>query len=272
MSWAFLKPKKPAWLAASGGVAVVTLAFWALVSWLSPWQPGRFWGLTFGTLAALVFVLLALYPLRRRLLSWPLGNAQRWLQFHVYGGVLACLFVFVHMGFRWPAGTMGWWLVALVLLSTVSGLLGVFLQKWVPTLVTGNLSVEAIYERIPEMSARLAEEADEALEGCSEQLEQVYQAEIRPLLATPAPSWEYLVNLRSGQDRRMAPLNDIAPFVEDDDRERLADLEAIVREKFELDAHYSLQRVLKTWVVLHVPPTMLLLGLMTVHIFAVLIH
>lgn len=272
MDWEFVKPKQPMWMQASAGLAGASLLLYVGLAWWAPWAPGRFWGLTFGTLAAIIFVIDALYPLRRRLLAWPLGNAQRWLQFHLYGGALACLFVLIHVGFAWPAGQMGWWLLGLSLWVTASGLLGVALQKWVPTVITGNFSVEAIYERIPEMTGRLLDEADALLQDCSEGLEQVYLSDIRPLLVAPEPSWSYVINPRVGRDRRLAPLRDVAPFVADSERERLDDLNTLVNEKLELDAHYSLQRALKGWVLLHVPPAFLLLGLLFVHILAVLIH
>ena len=41
-------------------------------------------------------------------------------------------------------------------------------------------------------------------------------------------------------------------------------------EKAELDVHLSLQRALRAWLVLHVPPAIVLLGLLAVHVFAVL--
>lgn len=253
-------------------IAVASLLLYALLNWLAPWQPGRFWGLTFGSLAAAIFLIDSLYPLRRRLLSWPLGNAQRWLQFHIYGGLLSCLFIFIHVGFALPAGQMGWWLLGLSLWVTATGITGVVLQKWLPTVVTGNLSVEAIYERIPEMVARLEAEADAVLADCSEALEQVYMTEIRPRLAVPEPAWSYVVNLREGRDRRLAPITELRPFVEEQDRERLADLTTIVNEKLELDVHMSIQRALKYWIYLHLPPAILLMGLLTVHILAVIIH
>lgn len=272
MAWSFLMPKKPRWMKASAALALVSLGIYGVVAWRAPWRPGYFWGLTFGTVAALIFLLESLYPLRRRLLSWPLGNAQRWLQFHIYGGSIAALLVLIHIGFRWPAGTMGWWLLGLTLWVTMSGLLGVWLQKWIPAVMTESLSVEALYERIPEMIERLSGEADELLTGCSEGLEQVYLTDIRPFLTAPAPSWSYVIDPRGGTARRLAPLDMVSPFVADEDRERLEDLRAVVLEKLELDAHFSLQRCLRYWIVLHSPPAMALLGLVTVHIVAVFLH
>lgn len=272
MSFAYLKPKKPRWMWATVAIAVASVLFYALLTWLEPWQPGRLWGLTFGSFAAAIFLLDSLYPLRLRLLSWPLGTAQRWLQFHIYGGLLACLFIFIHVGFELPAGQMGWWLLLLSLWVTATGIFGVLLQKWLPVVITENLSVEAIYERIPEMIARFEEEADALLSGCSEVLEQIYMAEIRPRLAVPEPSWSYVVNPRAGRDQRLAPITSVQPFVEEEDRERLSDLTTIVNEKLELDVHLSIQRALKYWIYLHLPPAIILMGLLTVHIFAVVIH
>ena len=108
------------------------MAVYAGLELVAPWRAGRSGGLTFGTIAALVFLLDGLYPLRRRLLSWPLGTAQRWLQLHIYGGVLAMLFVFIHVGFacraeRWAGGCSGCRCG-----RPRPGLLGVDLQKWIP--------------------------------------------------------------------------------------------------------------------------------------------
>ncbi len=265
-------PKQPRWMWGTLTVAVLSMALYVGYAWLRPWQPGRLWGLVFGSLAAAVFFLDALYPLRRRLLSWPLGNAQRWLQFHIYGGFLALLWVLIHVGFNWPSGTLGWWLFGLSLWAVLSGFMGVFLQKWLPTVMTDSLLVEAIYDRIPEMTRRLVDEADKVLSGCSDALNQVYLSEIRPLIAAPAPDWSYVFNLRVGRARRLAPLQDVAPFVADEEQPQLEELTTIVTEKLELDAHYSLQRALKYWIYVHVPPAAILLGLLVVHVFAVIMH
>lgn len=267
---AFLRPKRAGWFNATIGIAVISIAVFIGAVWWAPWKPGRIGGLTFGTIAAVIFLLDALYPLRRRLLSWPLGTAQRWLQFHLYGGVLACLFVLIHMGFTWPGGQFGWWLFLLTLWSTASGLIGVYLQKWIPTVLSTNLSVEALFDRIPEMASRLQAEADELVRGASEVLERFYLSNVRPMLAGVSPSWSYLVDIRGGRERQVIQFRSVAPFVVEAERGRLDDLQAIVVEKMELDAHYSLQRALRVWLLFHVPPALMLVGLLAIHILSVL--
>jgi hypothetical protein len=269
MTRSILRPKRREWFLASTAIALLSLATFAAVAWRTPWSPGRFWGLVFGTVAAAVFVLDALYPLRRRLMGWPFGTAQRWLQFHLYGGVLAALFVLIHVGFRLPAGQFGWWLFALVVWTTVTGLVGVWLQKWIPTMIASQLSVEAIYERIPNLATRLQAEADTIVRGSSDVLERFYSGEVRSSLAGVAPSWSFLADLRGGRERRLAPFRNVEPFLSDEDRGRLKDLEAVVTEKVELDAHYSAQRALRLWLPVHLFPAMALLGLLGVHVLAV---
>ena len=59
----------------------------------------------------------------------------------------------------------------------MSGLLGVGLQKWVPALLAAHLTVEAIYERIPELVDQLQAEAARTMEGASDVLQRFYDAE-----------------------------------------------------------------------------------------------
>ncbi len=263
-----LAPKRRAWFAAALIAGAASIAVYAVWDRWIPWRPGRSGGLTFGTLAGLWFLFDGCYPLRRRLRAWPLGTAQRWLQAHIYGGSLALLFVAIHTGFTWPHGAMGWWLIGLSTWTVASGLFGVFLQKWIPQVIAGTLKLEALRVRIPEITARLLDEADRVMHGASDRLWAAYRADIRPALEHPEPAWSYVANVQGGRLRYSASLEVLERAVSEQDR--IDELRAIVREKAELDVHLSLQRALRAWLVLHVPPAIVLLGLLAVHVFAVL--
>ena len=263
----FWRPKRPAWFKGTIVTAVAVLVTYAVWSWMTPWRAGRAGGLTFGTIAALLFLNDALYPARRRLLAWPLGTAQRWLQLHIYGGLIALLCVFVHTGFTLPAGAMGWWLLGLSAWTTLTGLLGTALQKWIPTVVSGSLRVEALAARMPELTRALQARADTVMRGASDRLWATYQADVRPALERPEPAWAYVANVQAGRNRYAASL---ASLERAGDAGRAGELRALVTEKAELDVHLSLQRALRAWLILHVPPAIVLLGLLAVHIFAVL--
>jgi hypothetical protein len=261
-------PKRPTWFVGAAASITGALVIYFLWSASVPWRPGRAGGLTFGTLAALVFVFEGLYPVRRRLMAWPLGTAQRWLQLHIYAGVTAFVCVLAHIGFAWPTGSAGWWLLGLSLWTTASGLLGVALQKWIPSVVSDSLQVEALASRMPELTARLLAEADRVMSGASDRVSAVYQTEIRPSLQRPDPAWSYVANVQGGRARYARPLAALERSARDPDR--VSELRAIVSEKAELDVHLSLQRALRGWLLLHVPAALLLLGLLAVHVFAAL--
>lgn len=264
-----LQPKQPRWFIGTISLAVVSVAVFVAARIRRGWTPGDLPGLTFGTLAALLMVLAAMYAWRRRLTGFPIATAQQWLQVHVYGGTLAGLFVLIHTGFAWPAGKFGWLLWGLSLWTTASGLLGAALQKLVPPMLTHNLTVEAIRDRIPDLVARLQNEARDVADGSSEMLRRFYEAQVRPALAGISPSWSYLLDVHAGRDRRLAAFESLRAVVGDEDRERLEDFRTLVTEKIELEAHYSLQRLLRGWLLLHVPPAMLLLAAIAAHVAAV---
>jgi len=253
----------------TGSIALIAFA---VIGWRWPWQPGRIGGLVFGTLAALLFLNAAAYPWRRRWRARPWGTAQRWLKLHVYGSSLAFLFVLIHTGFRLPAGTMGWLLLLLSFWATATGLLGVWLQTTLPRTMARRLTVEAIYERIPELIGALVAEADQLMTAAPDALARVYAGEIRPALATARPSVRWVTGFDPSAGRSAELIDRMRKFAGAADRSRLDDLESIMKDKIDLDAQISLQQLLRGWLVLHVPPAILLIGVIAVHVFAVVWH
>jgi hypothetical protein len=162
---------------------------------------------------------------------------------------------------------MGWWLLLLSGWTTASGLLGVWLQKWIPPTLSAGLRVEALFERIPELVAQLTAEADALMLGAGDVLERFYATEVRPRISRVRPSWSFLFDVRGGRDRALEPFRRISQFVDAAEKDKVEDLIGIYTEKMELDAHYSLQGILRRWLVLHVPAAGLLMGLLAIHIF-----
>ena len=253
----------------TAAIAAVGFVVFVAASWWWPWRPGRTGGLIFGTLAALLFVVAVVYGARRPLRARPFGTARRWLDVHIYGSVLAMVFVLLHIGFSLPSGVMGWLLLLVALWTTASGLVGVWLQRHIPALLAREVSHEALYDRIPELMVRLTQEADALMAGASETFARAYQSEIRPALSQPAPAWAWLTDLPARRSAALAPLSAARSSLAPAEEERANDLESIVRDKTDLDAQLSLQGLLRSWLLIHVPPALILIGLLIVHVAAV---
>jgi hypothetical protein len=259
-----LKPKEPRNFQITAVVSALCVLAYGVALFLGPWSPKRGLGLAFGIFAALAFVFEMLYPSRRPRAK-PLGTAKAWIQAHVYVGFVAMVAVVIHAG-GLPHGAMGYWLFGLSLWTTLTGLLGVWLQKSIPVTLSEGLRVEALYERIPELIEGLVLEADTLLAEVSEVLDRFYVQELRPRLTTPAPSWGYLLDVRAGRERALEPFRRISSFVDAAEKSKVDDLKSIYTEKMELDAQWSLQRILRNWLILHVPAAGLLMGLLAVHV------
>ena len=87
-------------------------------------------------------------------------------------------------------------------------------------------------------------------------------------LAVVEPSWSYLLDVRAGRERALEPFRRMSSFVDPAEKEIVNDLMTIRMEKMDLDVHYSLQGVLRSWLIVHVPPAAVLMALLVVHILA----
>jgi hypothetical protein len=261
-----LRPKQIRNFQATLAIGVVLVLVYAVADYLWPWSPKRGLGLAFGIFAALAFVFEMAYPARRPR-ARPFFTAKNWIQTHVYLGALAFVGVVLHAGLSWPHGAFGWWLLFLSAWTTLTGLLGVWLQKWIPATLAEGLQVEALYERIPGLVQQLVKEADTLMVDASDVLERFYRQEVRDPLGKLAPSSGYLLDVRGGRERALEPFRRMAGFADADDKVRVEDLISIYTEKMELDAQYSLQGILRKWLWLHVPPAGLLMGLLVIHVF-----
>jgi hypothetical protein len=239
-------------------------------------RPSNIWGLTYGTLAAVLMAGMALLSARRRMTKFALkagfGNAQAWLQFHLYGGALCLLLTLMHTGFRQPHGVLTWWLWFLSIGVTVSGLFGVILQKWIPRLLTSGLAIEVVYERIPELINEISEKVNTLIETCAEPVKDFYQKKLVMALATPRPRLIYCIDITGGIQSRLKQFDYLRGFLPSEEKEKLSRLETFYKTKLEIDAHYTLQRIMRLWLYTHVPASLVLLVLLAIHLFAVLYY
>lgn len=236
-------------------------------------RPGNVWGLTFGGMATATMLASALYAWRRRVpraasrRGW--GSARGWLQLHLYGGALSTLFALMHIGFRPPSGYLTWTLLLLSFWVTISGLLGVVLQKWIPHVLATGLSFEVLFERIPALIDELRERSEGLVQECGDAVRTFYSDKLAASLQAPQPSAAFLLDVRGGVDARTREFELLFQVLGRGEREQAEELEKVFRAKLELDAHYTLQKLLRVWPICHVPFSVLLLILVVWHVVSV---
>ncbi len=111
-------------------------------------------GLRLGMFGLGLFVLVYLYPLRKR---WPwlqrIGNTKHWLDTHILLGLVAPVFITFHCAFKIHgfAGMAYWAMVGL----TISGVVGRYFYAQIPRKIG---AAEMSLKEMQEMSAQMAEQ------------------------------------------------------------------------------------------------------------------
>ena len=252
-----------------GGLLVANLL-------LAELRPDNAWGLGYGIAAAVLLLAVALFGGRRRTMRaasrWRLGSSSAWLRFHLYGGALFLLLMLLHSGFGLPNGALTVWLWGLSLWTSLSGAVGLSLQRWIPRMLASGLSIEVLYERIPELVDEIRQRAERLVESASEPIRALYAREVAPALAAPRNRWIYFLDVTGGVRSRLLEFDHLRELLGAEERNKLHELQRLFETKLEIDAHYTLQRPLRWWLYLHVPTSLILVLLVALHVFTVLYY
>ena len=268
------KPESARWLVAFIVVAALCLVLFGVNSALFEVRSAGTWGISYGIAAAVLLVAVLALGARRRTMRLSsklrLGRARSWLYFHIYGGTLFFLLVLMHSEFRFPSGWVTWWLWCLSLWTVLSGALGLALQQWIPKVLSSGLSTEVLYERIPELVDEVRERAAKLAASSSEVIQGLYERSVEPDLAAPARRAVFFFDITGGIHSRLKEFRYLESFLSEEEREKLETLGELLKAKVEMDAHFTLQHVLRVWLYLHVPTAVLLVVFVAIHILSVL--
>ncbi len=264
------RPWRPRGAALASIVGLVAaLALYAVGAATAGVDPSNAWGIAYGTAAATLLVALALYAARRRRPFSAVARAHDWLRFHVWGGAFFLLLALMHGGFRVPEGPLNFFLFALSVWVSLSGLLGVALQKWIPRLLTSGLETEAVFERIPQLVGELRERGAAIAAKSSVEVREFYANHVAPRMGESRARLSHFLGAPSIAESRAREFEHLEGFVSPADKENVRALRAIFRAKLELDVQSTLQRTLRVWLYAHVPPSIALLALVALHVFNV---
>lgn len=220
-------------------------------------------------------VFLAMYNVRKMLPFLPLGSSAGWLQFHIYCGFVSFLMFVIHLRFRLPSGLFECGLAAIYLSVFSSGVIGLYITRTYPRRLTG-LGNEIVYEQIPIARRQVHDQIESlmfesATESGSAALPEFYRQHIQSFVAEHHDWTAHL--LRGSTERHRTLLDAIADqrrYLNDAERNVLAQVESLVNRKHQIDAQYALQGALKIWLFFHVPATYALLIFAVLHV--VLVH
>lgn len=215
-----------------------------------------------GILGALFMVLLLGYSLRKRLrFMWKWGNANDWLEVHIFLGISGPVLVLLHTVFKF-SGLVGisFWSMTLVVLS---GIVGRYIYQAIPRSISGT-----------ELN-RIELEAEEI--GITFELRKriprghpLWDRMAAFETSLGAPSAGPLRSLRDGSRSRAAfhRILKQTKSLGSGDRRKLMKLvlkrQKLIRRKRFLD---RTQRILYYWHLLHVPFVVLMFLILAVHIY-----
>ncbi|MGH9774582.1 MAG: hypothetical protein ACRD50_06495 [Candidatus Acidiferrales bacterium] len=281
------------------GVALAAYIFWRLRDPFSP-RPASRWGLAYGIAGFALMLFEGLLSARRKVPTWRLGRGQWWMRAHVWLGLLALPLILFHSGFQF-GGTLTSVLMWLFIIVVVSGILGVFLQNYVPRKMMTEVPMETIYEQIGHVRDQLAAEAKQIVEAACGSLEsgdvqarpttlfdtaalgktraaavaepveldeealtrlrQFYHDQLHPFLAHPADKQHAL----GDKGRATAIFEHLRILLPPVLHEKVTDLEDICEEEREFTQEARLHVLLHSWLLVHIPLSFALLLLGAIH-------
>src|SRR5579862_4787159 len=256
---------------------------------------GSWTGLAFGILALGLMAFAGLLGLRRRFPALRVGRPETWMRGHLWLGILTVPFVFFHAGFMF-GGALTVVLMGLLILVTLSGILGVILQQILPRVMTSRVTMETIYDQLEHVLSQLVAEADlvvSTVAGPVLPMGSPVPASVGAGGGSPSPSAvaKKETRVEGSLPMRDFYLNQVRPFLEarkctgplanaqraaaafapirtlvpPSVHEALKDLEGICEERRQLATQERLHHWLHGWLLVHIPLSYALLLLSFVH-------
>ncbi len=257
------------------GYAVIAILFFALI-WV--WTLEVDSSLNYPEFisgGALFFTIffLCLFNIRKRVPFLPLWPARKWFLLHTVAGFLALSLFWLHAGIMWPNGLYVQILVFLFYLTTLSGIVGLVMEKVYPNLLT-RIGLECIYERIPRDIAEIRNKAETLVFECTEKtgsdtLAQHYLETLGWFFQRPR---FFINNIFGGQNAQtwvMQQCSILERFLNASERDYLDKIFALAEIKRKIDFHYSLQTMLKNWLLIHIPLAAAVMTMVVWHIIVI---
>jgi hypothetical protein len=273
------------WLASTVVLAVIAVAAY---EWLDARTPGGLSGgstvgLWYGIGGSALMVYAGLLSALRKVPSWWwIGARKTWLKGHIWLGLLSGVIILCHSGFRW-GGLLEKALWIVLGLTLLTGIFGLFLQQFLPRMITTRVECEGPYEQIPHLCKIMARKADRLMAstwdvdikgtvmniagsqmgiGAKVQLQEFYESQVLPFLSGPYRRSALLARPLQAENSfgRLKALPGLAEV-----RSQIEEMELLCAERRQLADQERLHNLLHGWLLLHVPLSVALLVLGAAH-------
>ncbi|MBZ5531260.1 MAG: hypothetical protein LAO20_07505 [Acidobacteriia bacterium] len=119
-------------------------------------RPGGLIGLSLGVFGVFLFLLIFIYPLRKRW-KWlgKIGNSRHWLDFHIVLGLTAPVVIALHASFKFSGiAGMAYWIMFAVALS---GIAGRYIYAQIPrSMNSAEVNLQELKQRQESLTAQLS--------------------------------------------------------------------------------------------------------------------
>jgi hypothetical protein len=261
---------KPWILAATSALltGALSYAIYIAVSDLRP-SGGSGPGLIYGVAGSAMIGLSILLSARKKVPTMRIGRVHTWMKAHVWLGLLSFPLILFHSGFA-LGGPLTTVLMVLFTFITLSGIVGVLLQQFIPKLMMDQLPAEAIYEQANETLAAIRTAVEERVESLAPKgepapdyhaVKEFFEKAIIPFLEDRNASR----GLLSSAQKAGAVFTSLRKTVQPSSYAVLEDLEELVEQRRQLQLQLRLHHVLHGWLLVHVPLSWALLLLVILH-------
>ena len=140
-------------------------------------------GLGYGVAGSLMILFAVALRLKKHFrTAHVLGSAYAWTKGHVWFGLLSYPIILYHGALHWGATlSLTWVLMLLFTIVIVTGLLGLFLQQYLPTKLLRDVQKETVYDQIDHVIVQLEDEARRLVDAAvSRKTQGAYDLEVVP--------------------------------------------------------------------------------------------
>ncbi len=255
---------------------IITAFIFFLLIWIWTLQINNVLGYSAfisGGALLVTIAFLSLFNVRKRLSFLLSAPVHQWFLLHAVGGFLALFLFWLHTGVFWPQGLYTQILAVLFYGATLSGILGLIMEKIYPNFLT-RIGLECIYERIPQEIADLRNKAECLILECtketdSDTLAQHYLETLRWFFQRPRFFINHIFGGQNAQHwvRQQCYISE--RFLNEKERGYLDQLFILADTKRKIDCHYFVQTLLKGWLLVHVPLAVAVLAMVFWHLIVI---